>query len=250
MLSFNERARLNGIKEGDLLSSSTLIASETPGTFTITVDDRLIWDRKVDGGFPEIKELKARVKTIVGDVDLGHSDLKSTDLKDDIRGMGRRRSLSKIATSSAIAAASACLSLVAATKPAFADVSDGNTLPEGMKQFGNILVYKKEWSKVSKSLRENADLTKEEWKSLSLGLRRFYTCADDMRLVSSGFGASKNSEATEIIESFRKNVKETDKLIGDDTKKDRDIDAIIASNDKSISLLDKFLDLLNDVPDL
>ena len=47
----------------------------TGGTFTITCDERTIWDRKTDGGFPEAKVLKQRVRDIVWpERDLGHSD--------------------------------------------------------------------------------------------------------------------------------------------------------------------------------
>ncbi|CAN5346463.1 SelT/SelW/SelH family protein [soil metagenome] len=49
-----------------------------PGTnavFTIHVNDELIWDRATDGGFPEITELKRRVRDeIAPDKSLGHSD--------------------------------------------------------------------------------------------------------------------------------------------------------------------------------
>ena len=45
------------------------------GTFEIWVGDERVWERKADGGFPEIKVLKQRVRdAIVPDRDLGHSD--------------------------------------------------------------------------------------------------------------------------------------------------------------------------------
>ncbi|WP_417581059.1 SelT/SelW/SelH family protein [Nitrincola sp.] len=47
----------------------------TGGTFIITCDDKQIWERKTDGGFPEAKVLKQRVRDQVWpDRDLGHSD--------------------------------------------------------------------------------------------------------------------------------------------------------------------------------
>ena len=46
------------------------------GEFVVTVDDAVIWDRRVDGGFPEIKVLKQRVRDVVDpDISLGHSDV-------------------------------------------------------------------------------------------------------------------------------------------------------------------------------
>jgi selenoprotein W-related protein len=45
------------------------------GVFRITVDGEQIWDRKVDGGFPEIAVLKQRVRDRIDpDRDLGHID--------------------------------------------------------------------------------------------------------------------------------------------------------------------------------
>ncbi|MCE2028214.1 SelT/SelW/SelH family protein [Sessilibacter corallicola] len=47
----------------------------TGGVFEITVDDHLIWERKRDGGFPDIKVLKQKVRDIIDpDMSLGHSD--------------------------------------------------------------------------------------------------------------------------------------------------------------------------------
>lgn len=49
----------------------------TGGVFAIWVNDVLVWERQRDGGFPEAKVLKQRVRDIVSpDRDLGHSDTK------------------------------------------------------------------------------------------------------------------------------------------------------------------------------
>lgn len=48
------------------------------GTFTIRVDDKLIWDRKnpETPGFPEVKQVKQLVRDIIApEKDLGHSDI-------------------------------------------------------------------------------------------------------------------------------------------------------------------------------
>lgn len=47
----------------------------TGGIFTVTCEGEIIWDRKRDGGFPEAKVLKQRVRDRVWpDRDLGHAD--------------------------------------------------------------------------------------------------------------------------------------------------------------------------------
>ena len=45
------------------------------GVFVITVDENVIWERKRDGGFPEAKILKQRVRDVIDPArDLGHID--------------------------------------------------------------------------------------------------------------------------------------------------------------------------------
>ena len=47
----------------------------TGGVFRITCNGRQIWERKADGGFPEAKLLKQRVRDLIDPQrDLGHSD--------------------------------------------------------------------------------------------------------------------------------------------------------------------------------
>ncbi|MGL4996261.1 MAG: SelT/SelW/SelH family protein [Deefgea sp.] len=47
----------------------------TGGVFLIHCDETLLWDRKIDGGFPDAKVLKQRVRDCVApDKPLGHSD--------------------------------------------------------------------------------------------------------------------------------------------------------------------------------
>ncbi|KAI8586997.1 Rdx family-domain-containing protein [Geranomyces variabilis] len=52
------------------------------GTFTVRIvtapgSSSLLWDRKKEGGFPEAKELKQRVRDVIApEKGLGHSDVK------------------------------------------------------------------------------------------------------------------------------------------------------------------------------
>ena len=72
----------------ELLSTFENEVSEialVPGTnaiFEIRVNGKLIWSREKDGGFPEIKVLKSRVRDIVAPTrDLGHVDAKLPESK-------------------------------------------------------------------------------------------------------------------------------------------------------------------------
>ncbi|WVQ76568.1 hypothetical protein IAR50_006239 [Cryptococcus sp. DSM 104548] len=68
-----------------LLKTITLMPQNTPetgGRFRVWVDigdgkgDQLAWDRKTEGGFPELKILKQRIRNIIQpDLGLGHSDV-------------------------------------------------------------------------------------------------------------------------------------------------------------------------------
>ena len=59
---------------GQDLGEVALVPS-TGGHFEITLDGETIWERKADGGFPEAKVLKQRVRDHVWpERDLGHSD--------------------------------------------------------------------------------------------------------------------------------------------------------------------------------
>ena len=47
----------------------------TGGTLDVRLDEQLIWSRRLEGRFPELKELKQRVRDRVApDRNLGHSD--------------------------------------------------------------------------------------------------------------------------------------------------------------------------------
>jgi len=59
----------------DDLKSVTLQPSEVAGRYTISINDKKIFDRKEFGGFPEIKELKQWVRDVVNpEKSLGHAD--------------------------------------------------------------------------------------------------------------------------------------------------------------------------------
>ena len=53
------------------------IAPADSGVFQVIVAGQTVWDRKVDGGFPQTKELKQRVRDVIApEKSLGHSDSK------------------------------------------------------------------------------------------------------------------------------------------------------------------------------
>lgn len=60
----------------DDLGGVTLVPA-TGGTFVITCDGVQLWERKADGGFPEAKELKQRLRDQIDPQrNLGHNERK------------------------------------------------------------------------------------------------------------------------------------------------------------------------------
>ena len=52
----------------------------TGGVFEVRVDGRTIWSRKGEGRFPELKELKQRLRDIIApERDLGHTERKAEE---------------------------------------------------------------------------------------------------------------------------------------------------------------------------
>jgi selenoprotein W-related protein len=59
--------------DGDL--ESLTLRPGTGGVFDITLDDQMLWSRKGEGRFPEISELKQRLRDRIDPArDLGHID--------------------------------------------------------------------------------------------------------------------------------------------------------------------------------
>ena len=67
----------------ELLSTFALEIGEvalvpgTGGVFIVRAGDVVVWDRKADGGFPQPKDLKTRVRDVIApEKNLGHNEAK------------------------------------------------------------------------------------------------------------------------------------------------------------------------------
>ena len=67
--------------QGELLQTfaddlgGVLLVPSHGGMFRVLVGETTVWNRKIDGGFPEIAELKRRVRDLVApERSLGHTD--------------------------------------------------------------------------------------------------------------------------------------------------------------------------------
>ena len=67
MLTFHEQLHAVTLEKGE------------SGQFEIYANDVLMWNRKKEGGFPELKILKQKIRDIIApDMLLGHSDQKKS----------------------------------------------------------------------------------------------------------------------------------------------------------------------------
>ena len=67
----------------DELKGVNLQPSETSGAYIISINDEIVFDRKLQGGFLDIKELKQLIRDkIAPGKKLGHSDKKSTTINE------------------------------------------------------------------------------------------------------------------------------------------------------------------------
>ncbi|MGH6892315.1 MAG: SelT/SelW/SelH family protein [Dongiaceae bacterium] len=52
----------------------------TGGVFEVRIDGAIVWSRKAEGRFPELKELKQRLRDVIApERELGHSDRKGEE---------------------------------------------------------------------------------------------------------------------------------------------------------------------------
>lgn len=53
----------------------TIVPDDSGGVFEIALDDSLLWEQRRDGGFPDIKTLKQRIRDVIEpERSLGHLD--------------------------------------------------------------------------------------------------------------------------------------------------------------------------------
>lgn len=70
----------------DSIGEVALVPGES-GQFQVFANGTSVWDRKEDGGFPEAKVLKQKVRDVIDpQKDLGHSDRKPSSVEDQEKG--------------------------------------------------------------------------------------------------------------------------------------------------------------------
>ena len=108
------------------------------------------------------------------------NNLSSTRLTSELNSINcNRRNLLKSIPKTAFAIAASTL----ITPSAYADVSQGNALPQGAAQFNRLIRVKSDLKTIGKRVKEHADeINQEEWENISIFLRRLYSAGEDMKV--------------------------------------------------------------------
>jgi len=136
--------------------------------------------------------------------------------------------------------------VVGTSSPAFAGAPVGEGgLPDGARQFSNVLLQQREWTKIGKRVREGgSSVGKNEWKNIQLYTRKLYAASDDMADMAKTLDADKKTKAQDLIKEFRASVKSSDSSIVAN-----DASSFLAVYDTTAKQLDDFLAIFSDVPD-
>mmetsp|Transcript_76692 Transcript_76692/g.153906 ORF Transcript_76692/g.153906 Transcript_76692/m.153906 type:complete len:211 (+) Transcript_76692:81-713(+) len=192
----------------------------------------------------------------VGALSLLHADGSKLSLGTDKTTLtrqhfGRRQWLTKSSTSIAAGFACAGISTALPVSPALAVPVGEGGLPDGAKQFDNVLRAQRDWAKIGKRVRSSSSssepLPDAEWVSISLFLRKLYAVGnDDMASMAKGIkdNESNKAKALAVASSFKEAVKAADPAI-----QAKDSSAFLAAQQSTAKQMDEFLALFSDVPD-
>jgi len=147
-----------------------------------------------------------------------------------------------IATSSLVANSVIILSPL----PGVADVSDGNSLPQGAAQFSRVIKVRAQLKSVAKRVADQpSEIDKAEWDKIDDFLRTVYSAGEDMKVIAKGiYEPAKKTKADEDIKLLQSLVQVAQKPV---SNKDSAGFAVVAA--KADGLFGDFLDMLRDIPD-
>mmetsp|Transcript_9370 Transcript_9370/g.16302 ORF Transcript_9370/g.16302 Transcript_9370/m.16302 type:complete len:201 (+) Transcript_9370:78-680(+) len=148
--------------------------------------------------------------------------------------------------SASVSAASAASALVLSPVPSVADVSDGNSLPQGAAQFSRVIKVRAQLQSVAKRVTEqSSEMDKAEWDKIDNFLRTVYSAGEDMKVIAKGiYDPAKKTKADADIKLLQNLVQAAQKPV---SNKDSVGFGVVAK--KADGIFEDFFDLLRDVPD-
>lgn len=113
-------------------------------------------------------------------------------------------------------------------------------LPEGARQFSNVLGAQRQWNSLLPVL-QSENIRKEDWDNIRAYLRSVYSVSGDMEYVCKRWDAGAKQSGVEIIREFRLLVK------GLDTPAiAKDATSFIVGHEKVATLFTRFLSAVVD----
>ena len=77
-------------------------------------------------------------------------------------------------------------------------------LPDGARQFSNFVKVQKDWAALGASIKgKGADTTPEEWKNVSLFLRKVYQLGGELEFLAGTFPSDKKKTAQALVKSIQ-----------------------------------------------
>ena len=177
---------------------------------------------------------------------LSSTEALSTSVNDVIIQNGNRRGfLSKAWKNTVLPVAFAASSSFSSSRIAYADVSDGTSLPEGALQFSRAVKARSDWDAIGQTVDSRGkEMSKDEWEGVMSFLRKLYSVGEDMKGIAKGMDVGKKKQAEALIGEFQTIVK-----TADGAARGQDREAFMILYKKSAVCLDDFFALLQDVPD-
>ena len=168
------------------------------------------------------------------------------ELASPVADVGRRSALEQggrtLSALGSLLGASSILSPL----PSFADVSDGNVLPQGAAQLSRVIKARAQLQSVAKRVAENSsEIDSKEWSNIENFLRTLYAAGEDMKVMSKGiYEPSKKSKAEDDIKTLQNLIQVVQKPVA---QKDAEGFKIFAQ--KADVAFEGFFEALSDVPD-
>jgi len=128
-----------------------------------------------------------------------------------------------------------------------ADISDGNTLPKGAAQFNRMVRAKGDllsvYNRVAKS---SSEMDKKEWDNVGQFLRKLYGVAEnDMKDIANTMpDPAKRKRGLQLVDDMKRTAK-----AGDGPAGAQNASEFLKYDQKIVSILNEFMELLQDVPD-
>eukprot|EP00903_Cladosiphon_okamuranus_P017956 g16520.t1 len=117
-------------------------------------------------------------------------------------------------------------------------------LPDGARQFSDFVKVQKDWAALGVSLKDKgANVSPEEWKNVSLFLRKVYQLGGELEFLAGTFPSDKKKTALALVKSIQKEVQ-----AADGPAREKDTETFMMAQVSVQKKFEDFMEYFNDVP--